>query len=328
MKEVILLMKIKNKREKEINEILGDLAVLEGDKKYREAVQINAEFLKAAVSPGKYFRWLILKAPQLRKKKENILELGDFPIERWQREIHLNYIQVERNKFAGLLKPITKQIISEINKSNKQTFTVLNIGCGGMEIERQVIEELKSKGIKKNIIFIGVELSQTIYKIAFDNLKTLAEDKSIEMKELTELNNHVLEELVKKAKPGQFIVRVINTDALNLRDWLLPGSFDLVYHSMMKHHLNETEKKSLDQLVTYLAPKMIEYDDFYSFPLLILPSLFTWKSPCLLNGTILSLLRDPSKREVLTKGNGWHSKIFRFMGYYLRIYDKSTINSF
>lgn len=317
--------KSREKREKEINEILNDLAVLEKDKKYKEAVQINADFLRAAVLPTKYIQWLILNASRLRKKKESILELGDFPIERWQRELHLNYIQVERNKFAGLLKPITKRIIAELKKSNQQTITVLNIGCGGMEIEKQVIEELVRKGIGKNIVFIGVEISQTIFKIAFSNLSTLVEKELVEVEELTELNDHVLGELRKRAKPGKLLVRIINTNTLNLKDWLSPGSLDLVYHSMMKHHLSEAEKKSLDQLVTYLAPKTIEYDDFYSFPLLILPSIFTWKSPCLLNGTILSLLRDPSKKEVLSKQRGWKTKLYCFTGYYLRIYDKSTL---
>ena len=106
-------MNLKNlfsKRKKEIQEIISDLEPLRSDPQYKRAAGINIDFFKAARSPFTYVWWLISKAPRLRKNREEILELGDLPLLKWQKATHLQLIKLERLAFPGLLKPIRKAI--------------------------------------------------------------------------------------------------------------------------------------------------------------------------------------------------------------------------
>ena len=50
---------------------------------------------------------------------------------------------------------------------------IVNLGAGGMEVDRQVISHLLEKKYDKSIIFIGVDKSPVTNKIAKENLNSL-----------------------------------------------------------------------------------------------------------------------------------------------------------
>ena len=94
---------------------------------------------------------------------------------------------------------------------------------------------------------------------------------------------------------------------------------------------NNTEEKhavyrKLDELAIHLAPKFLELDDLFSISGIAMMSIFLWRFPALLNGGLLSSLRDFSRKEVLHKREeGWKVSIYgRHLWFYLRVYDKAT----
>ena len=76
-----------------------------------------------------------------------------------------------------------------------------------------------------------------------------------------------------------------------------------------------------------MAPKVIELDDLFSIPGFILASIFAWRFPVVLNGGILSYLRDFSKKELLAqKATDWTVATFSNpIWCHLRVFDKAEI---
>jgi hypothetical protein len=261
----------------------------------------------------------------LRKKREEIFELADLPLPKWQRETHLRFIRLERLRFPGLLKPIKRAVLDsiyEIKKDNRDLITLLSIGSGAMELERQVIEDLLKKNFKTPIIFLGVEISPEISDITFSNLSSLVDRKLIKIKKINYLNDQILNDLKTEAKSQRFLVVIFNKNTFDLKKGLSDNIIDIVYHSRAKHHFGPKEKDNLDKMATHLAPRVIEFDDFCSLPVFIFPSVITWLWPVTLNGAILSYLRDFSKKELLNlKKDNWKIKTYQ-LGYYLRIYEE------
>lgn len=324
---------VPTKRKKTIQEIISDLELLRSNQKYKKAAEINITFLKSARSVFGYFRWLITVMPKLRQERENILELADLPLPKWQKETHLRLINLERLAFPGLLKPVKKTVLQEIfqwGKIKKGPIILLSIGSGGMELERQIIKELLNRNFQLPIIFLCVEKSPYISKIGLLNLKKSFLGEGIKIKKIPRLDNRVLTELEQEVfkKEKKILITLLNIDIFNLKGILAPNSIDLVYHSRLKHHLSPVEKENLDKIETYISPKIIEFDDIFSVPVFIFPSIITWRWPVTLNGAILSYIRDYSKRELLSQSKkSWKIKIYNTLGYYLRVYgeDKSNI---
>ncbi len=327
MKIQRILIKRTQKRKKEIQEIISDLeSFKEKNLKYKKAVEYNIDFFKSALSVFTYIHWLIFDAPKIRKDRKNLLELADFPFPKWQKKTHKNLSALERLAFPGLLAPIRNTILEELKnlkKIKKEPIVLLDIGSGAMELERQIICELLKKEFKFPIIFLGVEFSLTNSRLAFSNLSKLAGENLIEIKKISSLNNKILNELKEKANAKNFLIVILNDNFFNVKNNLSFHSIDLVFHSRLKHHLKYEEKDDLDNVAKYLAPKVIEFDDFYSIPVFVFPSIITWNQPTTLNGAILSYLRDYSKKELLFQDNkSWKIKFYN-LGYYLRTYDNS-----
>jgi hypothetical protein len=92
----------------------------------------------------------------------------------------------------------------------------------------------------------------------------------------------------------------LNTDAFEL-ECLPENFFDCAYHTRLAHHLTAEEHGALNRLALHLAPKLIEFDDLFGIRPLLLASVFAWRFPAVFNGVILSYLRDPSRRELLSR---------------------------
>lgn len=314
------------KRGAEIKQILSDLESLKSHPDYKGGVRLNIEFFNAIRHPFSYLWWLISRAPKLRKDRDRIVELADLPLTRWQKELleTLSWFEVWALR---ILRPIGKQIIQELErlkKVKKEPIVVASLGCGGMELERQMLYQLVRMRFKSPLIFIGIDYSPAVPGVITSKFANLVSKGLLEVRTIFHLGAAELNELKADAVSKKFLVVLLNADAFQLNE-LAPDSFDLVYHTRLRHHLTLEEGRRLDELAIHLAPKLMELDDLFSISGIIIMSIFLWRFPALLNGGILSSLRDFSKKELLSKKEkGWTVNIYgRPLWCYLRVYDKA-----
>lgn len=298
------------KRRMEIDGILQKLREFKNDPRYGDriyAIGENIRFAEAMKSLPRYAWWLLTRAPKIDGAR--LLELTDFPVEEWDVRMHKRLMEVERSKKIKLVKPLVDRILKFIFDENRP-LVLANLGAGGMEVDRQVISELIDKKYDKPIIFIGVDKSPITNKIAKENLNSLG--KGIEIFDIENLTKDRLEE-IKKTNKGIAVVLCKN-DIFNLGVEFPPKYFDLVYNSLFKHHLAESDKERLDKIIQNTSKKSLEYDGYRSWPHTIPQSLAGWSNPVFLNGTIFSMLRY-SKKNNLSFPN---TSFFKNTAHYLR----------
>jgi hypothetical protein len=318
-----------SKRKREIQEILADLRTLKSDPDYREAAALNIEFFRAALCPISYFFWSIFRASRLRKNRMRIVELGDLPFSRWQKEI-LEKLSWFEAGLPMMLQPIKQGIVRELEslrQHNKEPVVVLSLGCGGMELERQVIYQLMRTRFNFPVVFIGVDYSPAIQDLITLRFGSLVSKGLLQVRTISRLGTDVLSELKTQAASQGFLVVWLSGNAFDLKD-LPENSFNLVYHTRFKHHLTPVESEKLDKLAIHLAPKVIEFDDLFSIQWFVYVSIYAWRFPAVLNGAIMSTLRYLSKRELLSqKTDGWKVDVFysKPIWCHLRVYDKAEI---
>lgn len=318
------------KRSAEIKEILSDLQTLKSHPDYKEGVKLNVEFFNAIRSPFSYVWWLMFRALKLRRDRAKIVELADLPFPRWQKELleTLSWFEIW---MLRILQPIRKQIIQELERLKgikKEPIVIASLGCGGMELERQIIYQLLRRHFNFPLIFIGVDYSPAVPDVINSKFGNLVSKGLLQIKIISHLGAEELNGLKAEAVSRGFLVVLLNTDAFELKE-LAEDSFDLVYHTRLRHHLTGEESRKLDELATHLAPKAIEVDDLFSLSGIIIMSIFLWRFPALLNGGILSSLRDFSQKELLSqKEKGGKVDIYgRPLWCYLRAYDKAISTS-
>ena len=147
---------------------------LESNSEYKEAVKQNTEFFRAIRSPFGYAWWLVFRAPKLRKNRARIVELLDMPFPEWQKMVleTLSWFEV----WMHSLEPITNRIIQEVERlkeTKQEPITLASIGCGGMELERQVIYQLIRNRFKFPLIFIGIDYSPPSFEVAQSKFEKL-----------------------------------------------------------------------------------------------------------------------------------------------------------
>lgn len=292
--------------------VVEDLKSLRDSSKFSEhryAIKENMRFFNAIVSPISYIWWLLWRAPKLRK--EELLELSDFSFASWERDLHLNLIAMERKKFPGLITPLKNEIVKFILE--KKPGVVMDLGAGGMEIERQIIEELALRAYPHRIIFIGIDRSKVAEELARENLSTAALHAKIY--EITRLNAETLKEF-RHEKQEKHIVIFCKNDIFNLGKEFSENTADIIFYSKFRHHLNESQKILLDKITHKISRVVMEYDDYRSLFFFIPQSLSAWSSPVLLNGAIFSRLRDPTRQE-LKKRDASRLKFFPVGSYLL-----------
>ena len=311
----------------EIKEILADLKNLASQPDYVEAVKLNTEFFRATRSPISYLCWLVFKAPKLRRNRAKVTELADLPLPRWQKAVleTLSFFE----EWMPTLLPIKNRVVRELEKlkeSKQEPIVVASLGCGGMELERQIIYQLLRKRFCFPAVFIGVDYSAASLEVATSKFQNLTSKGLVHMQTITHLGNNELAKLKAQAASQGFMVVSLRNDAFALKE-LAENSFDLVYHARLRHHLTSEEARKLDELANHLAPNLVELDDIFSVRAIIIMSIFMWRFPAILNGGILSCLRDYSKRELrLKRENGWQVDMSgRHLECYLGVREK--INS-
>ena len=151
---------------------------------------------------------------------------------------------------------------------------------------------------------------------------------SLDMKDFSSVppppeRNADLNQLRAEAASRKLLLVFLEADAFDLGE-IAEDSFDLVYHTRLRHHLTLEEGSKLDKLASHLSPRFVELDDLFSVPEIIIISIFTWRFPAVLNGAVFSYLKDFSKKELLAKKEGgWEVDFSRIpFSCYLRVHDK------
>ena len=269
---------------------------------------------------------MLYRAPRLRKDRARIVELADLPFPRWQ-DVLLETLSWFEIWIDIILRPIRQQIIREVfrlKEIKKAPIALASFGCGGMELERQVVFQLLRSRFNFPLLIVGVDYSTAIVDVINRKFANLVAKGMLEIEIIDHLENEEEFNLLKqRAAERKFTIALFRTDAFELQK-LPEDSFDLVYHTRLRHHLTEMERENLDRLAIHLAPKFMELDDVYSFTGIVLMSVFLWRFPVVLNGGVLSYLRDLSKKELKAFAEqGWRVEIHsKLLTCYLRMYDK------
>ena len=304
---------LKNQRLKIIDEILADLYLLKKSDNNNYAIDENTAFFKAIKSKIGYTKWLFLKAFKIDSSK--LLEFTDFAIPKWDRRMHQALVKLEKRKFPGLIKPLVSRISSIIISNTKNTL-VADFGSGGIEVVRQVIVQLLNNHYGNAVTFVGVDNSNSAHEVAMENLKELTEKGVVDILKVEKLDQESLNDIIRKNRK-QYKVILCKNNLFKISDCFYSRVFDIVFHSLFKHHFNKRDKEKLDGIGKQLGRIYLEYDGYKSWPHILVPHTLTgWKDPVFLNATIFSDLRYFTKKEL--KNNIKNGKInFYSIGTYL-----------
>jgi hypothetical protein len=309
---LIVLPSLSRSRQRKLTLIIKDLEKLKAkaSPEMQNAIAENITFFRAIKTIPGYIYWALTRRPAIDGQK--LLEIADLPLPQWEQELYKDLSHVERKKFPGLLKPLCEFLLKGIK--TKQYSTILDLGCGGMEVESQVLSALQRTGIKRPIVFVGVDSAPQAWGATQDTFAEFHNRVKVEqIKSLSVLKNYPAK------KPTIFFYR---GDAL--KSARSDGhNFDLVFSSRFRHHLSKSDKSKLDRISQQIPSTVIEYDDFSTAFSWIPPILTAWYRPILLNGAIFSQLRQPSKTELKNqKQKGSDIKFFSPPGSYIKVISK------
>jgi hypothetical protein len=284
-------------RSSQIRAILDDLAYLRAgvasdDLQY--GIDENIAFFESLRSPLSYLGWLLNRAPRIDGRR--LLELADLPLPRWQEELHSRLIEMEERNFPGIIAPLRNAIVDFILREHPRI--VMDLGSGGMEVERQIIDRLIRAEYEQDICFIGVDHSDAARVIAKRNLAKLPSE-SVHVSEELQLSRKGIDEIFLSSS-RQYQIVLCDNDIHGLPDVFLAQSVDLIFHSKLRHHLSDEKKRDIDNVTAQVGRLIIEYDNYRSWPFLAVVSLAVWRYPVMLNGAVFSRLRDPSKKKLMS----------------------------
>lgn len=298
------------KRQHKIGEIIRDLKNLSdkttGAEKY--AIAENIRFFEAQRTLHGYLWWGMFHRPKIIPGR--LLEIADLPLPKWEKELYDDLTTIERRAFPGLSVPLRKLLLNEILKGNKKT--LIELGCGSMEVERQVLIDLEKGAYNVVPVFIGVDQAPQ----AWDSIREV----------FSEFGDRVTVKKLKspaeiKGSHSKPTVYFYCDDALNAAK-KFKGKYDLIFSSRFRHHLNDREKQQLEK-IHKSTPHAVEYDDYGSALSWVPPLITAWNRPVLLNGAVFSHIRQLTKKEVLnTRKNDKRIKtlIFNPPGSYAKVY--------
>ncbi len=274
-------------RQRKLTEIIADLeALLQAtptDKAY--PIQENIAFFRSLRTLPSYVYWALTRRRKIIASK--LLEIADLPLPRWEMELYKDLSYVESKEFPGLSKPLRQTILQHIQAHPEAK--MLELGCGSMEVTRQVLQKLKLSGSDAKPVIVGVDLAQQSWDAIQVTFAALAD--------FVEIRQAATLEVVEGFRPQKPTILFHQGDALEIAH-LHGHKFDLLYSSRFRHHLDEQAKTRLDTVSRDLATSVVEYDDFRTAVSWIPPILTAWNRPVLMNGAILSQLRQPSKKEL------------------------------
>jgi hypothetical protein len=280
---------LKNERSLKIQEIL---AFLEKEKETNStqiySINENIRFFRSISSFTGFLKWYRCFHKHIDGSR--ITELTDFENKHFTRELHGELIKVERRKYPGLITPLVIAICNQI-RSLKKDVLMADIGSGSMELTRQIIARLVRKNNVRKLTIFAYDKSPSAHEKAIENLSSLNE--YVEIHVMDTFDNEKLSQILKCSRKNINII-LSQENVFNLGRENTKLKFDIIYHSYLKHHLDEFQKKEIDSIVAGISNKTFEYDGFYSPLGMLIQAIYTWKNPILLNGAVFSILRSPA----------------------------------
>lgn len=305
----------------QIEEIINDLKDLRSNEPSYSAYAINAnlQFFESLKKISSYLTWFRNIAPALDGNQ--LLELADFAIPKWDEELHRRLVEVSRKKFPGMVEPLRKILVKHIVEQSPHV--IADLGSGGMEVERQVIHTLEEVGHTQRLIFIGVDRSPSARAYVEQNFADTLE--LVDIIQAGRLTKASLESYLRQVRDKHLVI-ICDNDIFQLDKDLGEYALDVAFHVRFKHHVPKAQHGSLDDLLRRLAQTVYEFDEYKDFKVMIPQSIFTWQYPTLMNGALFSRLREKTKSEVLSEGKGLYRSVtfFKLLGAYLKTYSKKN----
>jgi len=277
-------------------------------KQYRYAIVENILFLEAAKHIGTYIRWLLTRLKHIQR--DDIIELTDLPVPLWDKEMHTYLMALQRNTHIGLGLPLVERVISLIEKK-QGTSVILDIGAGGMELDKQICTKLLGKKHLYPVILVGIDASETVRKLANTTMQSVQDVTVHSFERFTKYDL----DTIKKDAQGIHVV-ICGNNIFRLAEEFPKGEIDIIYHSLFKHHISDQKHSQLDTLFRECANTVLEYDGYRFVPSLIPQSVTGWKYPILLSDAVFSWVRYKDKRT-LESAPGL-TKFYKSTGHYLR----------
>jgi len=296
------------KRKAQIDEVLKDLYDLKNSGAHQNtyAIDANINFFKAIKTFRGYVAWFFKERLALDGRR--LLELSDFQLAdgKWERILQSELLEIEKWKFPDNLRPLRLAVLDAIKtlSDKKDILTVINLGSGAMECERQVIEQLRKQKSTQRILFVGIDSSLASVEAALDNLKDL--NLKIIKIPVDSMANTI--EASSILGSNQYGILIIAGDALALPRYLGGQKADLLFYTKFRHHLSEEAKPVFDNMTMSSAGYIIEEDNLNNLFMFIVPLIIRsrWNHPILLNGAFFSVLRDPTKNDIQRSlSGGW-----------------------
>lgn len=313
--ETKILPKLASDRRAVIEHILKDIATLKNNSSFTNQYAINELilFFRAIKTYPSYIRWIIKHASQLDRTR--LLELTDLPFSHWDRMMHEKLVEMESRDFPGLVAPLVNRLIELIEeKKYEGHFIGLHLGSGGREVDRQVMKNLIEKKYAKQVVLIGVDNSSAANALAKENFREI--EPFIAIHEVEKITKAELDAILKKEKSRHIIILAKN-DIFTLSQDFLPHSFDVVYHTLFKHHLTEAQKERLDSEISSLGKTVLEYDGYRTWGPIIPQTLTGWRHPVFLNAEIFSNLRYLEKSQLMNSFKNNRYSFYSRVGTYL-----------
>ncbi len=295
---------IGTRRSREIAEIISDLKTMQGDPRYKEAVADNIAFFKAARYPWLFIGWLALASSRLKRNRDRLLELGDFPFLKWQKRGYAGLASIENHRLGGMMSTGFVRELCRLIQQVKQIkgddgpVVVMDLGCGGGEMGRLVSKELPDVPLA----YIGVDITTANIALAERAFRGLHKAGKLAFLKASQVDDAAVD-AVRRGVGGDFgkAATVCFGDIFGLDKSLSPGKVDIIWHSRVLHHISRPDRSRLEEMCRRLSPLTVEMDDvdcfWYKFwTAVALPAVFA--NPSLLNGMVLSRLRDPYAHEL------------------------------
>lgn len=278
---------------------------------YPGAVNENITFYKSAYSLIAFYKWLHKIAPTI--KKDDLQELMDIDSESpYDTELISSLAKTERSFFPGLINPLIKRIYQFVSAGNCRI--IASLGSGAMETEKQLIKKLIKSGNNKQLVFVGIDKSQRARAFARENLSEIPDVAIIEKNELDDDSlNTILTE-----QDNLYTVILCNNDIFSLNNYFTKTKFDLAFTSFFKHHFSPGESENIDTILKNISKIFIEYDGVNNGFNKFIQSLFVFKNPVLLSGTVFSNLRYLKKKDLLAKKGDAAINTYWMKGTYLK----------
>lgn len=297
---------IKAKKE-EINSILDDLRALAVTEKNIYGIQENIRFFESLGNFFSYLYWLLNHGLGISRHKD-LYEINEL-LPQYDERMHMGLVDVERRTFPGLIEPLVSKITSFINQS-ETPLRILNLGSGGMEIERQVIQRLVRSGFNGKVTFISIDRSLRAHEFARTNIAELNLNHKIKL-----IPHLDIKHFESTNEPGGISLIQCNNDIFSLDKIFPTGFFDLVYSSLFLHHLSSSERGHLEKILCKISKKRFAYDGYHSLFHIIPQSLISWSDPILCNASVFSGIRYLTKSEV--RVNYFKPQFFSVQGTFL-----------